>query len=105
MYLLFSRACRLKKKAQHEAYKIKLHGLDMEHKQLLQLTQDMKQKFTQVLQKTLPERKIVKQEGTDELQMTQYLEKTAEKAYSKFIIHLCYLFEIDVIITCIKIQF
>lgn len=79
---LASRACRLKKKAQHEAYKIKLHGLDMEHKQLLQLTQDMKQKFTQVLQKTLPERKIVKQEGTDDLQMTQYLEKTAEKAYT-----------------------
>lgn len=74
----------------------------MEHKQLLQLTQDMKQKFTQVLQKTLPERKIVKQEGTDDLQMTQYLEKTAEKAYSKFIIHLCDLFEIGAIITCLK---
>ena len=29
------RACRLKKKAQHEANKVKLHGLDWEHKQLL----------------------------------------------------------------------
>ena len=28
---LASRACRLKKKAQHEANKLKLHGLDEEH--------------------------------------------------------------------------
>lgn len=28
---LASRACRLKKKAQHEANKIKLHGLEQEH--------------------------------------------------------------------------
>ncbi|KAK3094612.1 hypothetical protein FSP39_004036 [Pinctada imbricata] len=34
---LASRACRLKKKAQHEANKVKLHGLDLEHKQLLQV--------------------------------------------------------------------
>jgi len=31
-----SRACRLKKKAQHEANKIKLHGLIQEHKQLVE---------------------------------------------------------------------
>lgn len=31
---LASRACRLKKKAQHEANKIKLHGLALEHRQL-----------------------------------------------------------------------
>jgi len=30
-----SRACRLKKKAQHEANKIKLHGLNEEHKELI----------------------------------------------------------------------
>jgi CREB3 regulatory factor len=29
-----SRVCRLKKKAQHEANKIKLHGLDQEHREL-----------------------------------------------------------------------
>ncbi|XP_058800502.1 protein CREBRF homolog [Phymastichus coffea] len=32
---LASRACRLKKKAQHEANKIKLHGLEQEHRRLL----------------------------------------------------------------------
>ncbi|KAH0555607.1 uncharacterized protein LOC123263040 [Cotesia glomerata] len=32
---LASRACRLKKKAQHEANKIKLHGLEIEHKRLI----------------------------------------------------------------------
>ena len=29
------RACRLKKKAQHEANKIKLHGLDQEHRAMM----------------------------------------------------------------------
>ncbi|XP_012228275.1 protein CREBRF homolog isoform X3 [Linepithema humile] len=33
---LASRACRLKKKAQHEANKIKLHGLEQEHRRLIQ---------------------------------------------------------------------
>ncbi|XP_011336884.1 protein CREBRF homolog isoform X2 [Ooceraea biroi] len=33
---LASRACRLKKKAQHEANKIKLHGLEVEHRRLIQ---------------------------------------------------------------------
>lgn len=32
---LASRACRLKKKAQHEANKIKLHGLETEHSKLI----------------------------------------------------------------------
>lgn len=32
---LASRACRLKKKAQHEANKIKLHGLEQEHSECL----------------------------------------------------------------------
>ena len=31
------RACRLKKKAQHEANKIKLHGLECEHSKLFLL--------------------------------------------------------------------
>jgi hypothetical protein len=30
---LASRACRLKKKAQHEANKLKLHGLEEEHRE------------------------------------------------------------------------
>ncbi|XP_055853507.1 protein CREBRF homolog isoform X3 [Episyrphus balteatus] len=40
---LASRACRLKKKAQHEANKIKLHGLEIEHKRLLSGINDIKQ--------------------------------------------------------------
>lgn len=79
---LASRACRLKKKAQHEAYKIKLHGLDMEHKQLLQITEEMKKKFAEVLEKTLPERTVMKQEGSNNLQMTQFLENLAENMYT-----------------------
>ncbi|XP_030035448.2 uncharacterized protein LOC115451302 [Manduca sexta] len=39
---LASRACRLKKKAQHEANKIKLHGLEQEHKRLLHGIKQMK---------------------------------------------------------------
>ncbi|KAJ1526117.1 hypothetical protein ONE63_009280 [Megalurothrips usitatus] len=39
---LASRACRLKKKAQHEANKIKLHGLETEHKRLLHAIQQIR---------------------------------------------------------------
>lgn len=34
---LASRACRLKKKAQHEANKLKLHGLEQEHSKYILL--------------------------------------------------------------------
>lgn len=40
---LASRACRLKKKAQHEANKIKLYGLETEHKRLMNGIKQMKQ--------------------------------------------------------------
>lgn len=40
---LASRACRLKKKAQHEANKIKLYGLETEHKRLINGINQMKQ--------------------------------------------------------------
>uniref|UniRef100_T1HNN1 BZIP domain-containing protein n=1 Tax=Rhodnius prolixus TaxID=13249 RepID=T1HNN1_RHOPR len=40
---LASRACRLKKKAQHEANKIKLHGLECEHKRLMNGIAQIKQ--------------------------------------------------------------
>jgi hypothetical protein len=39
---LASRACRLKKKAQHEANKIKLFGLNQEHKKTIALMADIK---------------------------------------------------------------
>lgn len=40
---LASRACRLKKKAQHEANKLKLYGLETEHKRLMNGIKQMKQ--------------------------------------------------------------
>ncbi|XP_022912219.1 protein CREBRF homolog [Onthophagus taurus] len=40
---LASRACRLKKKAQHEANKVKLHGLESEHKKLMSSICQLKQ--------------------------------------------------------------
>jgi len=40
---LASRACRLKKKAQHEANKIKLSGLEDEHNELMSNLQQIKQ--------------------------------------------------------------
>ncbi|KAJ2951108.1 hypothetical protein O0L34_g5493 [Tuta absoluta] len=40
---LASRACRLKKKAQHEANKLKLYGLQTEHKRLINGLSQMKQ--------------------------------------------------------------
>ncbi|XP_050304073.1 protein CREBRF homolog isoform X2 [Anthonomus grandis grandis] len=40
---LASRACRLKKKAQHEANKIKLNGLENEHRRFLNTIQQLKQ--------------------------------------------------------------
>ncbi|XP_022687103.1 uncharacterized protein LOC111259393 isoform X2 [Varroa jacobsoni] len=43
---LASRACRLKKKAQHEANKLKLYGLQQEHKRLLETTVKMRQLCT-----------------------------------------------------------
>lgn len=44
---LASRACRLKKKAQHEANKIKLYGLEVEHKRLISGIEELKGLITQ----------------------------------------------------------
>lgn len=43
---LASRACRLKKKAQHEANKIKLYGLEVEHRRLIAGIVEMKSIIT-----------------------------------------------------------
>ncbi|XP_060076943.1 CREB3 regulatory factor-like [Ylistrum balloti] len=48
---LASRACRLKKKAQHEAYKVKLYGLELEHKQLMTVMEEIKSHVRDVLDK------------------------------------------------------
>ncbi|KAL5021902.1 hypothetical protein ScPMuIL_001057 [Solemya velum] len=39
---LASRACRLKKKAQHEANKVKLYGLNQEHRQLMSVIKEIR---------------------------------------------------------------
>ncbi|XP_026675295.1 protein CREBRF homolog isoform X2 [Ceratina calcarata] len=52
---LASRACRLKKKAQHEANKIKLHGLEQEHKKLIHGIAQAKQTLAAKLTEPNPE--------------------------------------------------
>ncbi|XP_043792618.1 uncharacterized protein LOC122714908 [Apis laboriosa] len=52
---LASRACRLKKKAQHEANKIKLHGLEQEHRRLIQGISQAKQTLAAKLTEPNPE--------------------------------------------------
>lgn len=47
---LASRACRLKKKAQHEAHKVKLHGLELEHRTLLKVLTVMKGELVERIQ-------------------------------------------------------
>ncbi|XP_061186330.1 uncharacterized protein LOC133194378 [Saccostrea echinata] len=55
---LASRACRLKKKAQHEANKVKLHGLDIEHKQLLGVIDTIKEDLHNFIIKKGPQLKF-----------------------------------------------
>ncbi len=62
---LASRACRLKKKAQHEANKIKLFGLQQEYKKIMSLLIEVKK-----LTRNLADSKI-----STELSATQTLEK------------------------------
>lgn len=63
---LASRACRLKKKAQHEANKIKLSGLETEHKRLINGIQQLKHLISAKLKEPSNEKQ-------DEL--TQHLDK------------------------------
>uniref|UniRef100_T1JH72 BZIP domain-containing protein n=1 Tax=Strigamia maritima TaxID=126957 RepID=T1JH72_STRMM len=67
---LASRACRLKKKAQHEANKLKLYGLEQEHKKLLTTLKEARVLFKHYLVK--PERK-----ATDDEKMLPQLDKLA----------------------------
>ncbi|XP_067909203.1 CREB3 regulatory factor-like isoform X3 [Heterodontus francisci] len=63
---LASRACRLKKKAQHEANKIKLWGLNNEHDNLLQVIVAIKRQIMQ---------RVESSDGTEEESMTEKLDK------------------------------
>ncbi|XP_034043901.1 CREB3 regulatory factor-like [Thalassophryne amazonica] len=64
---LASRACRLKKKAQHEANKIKLWGLNQEYENLLGALLQIKEVIRQRVESS-------EEEDTDERGMTQRLE-------------------------------
>ncbi|XP_046429964.1 protein CREBRF homolog [Neodiprion fabricii] len=68
---LASRACRLKKKAQHEANKIKLHGLEQEHRRLIHGIAQIKQTLAAKLIEANPE----KQE-----ELTRQMEKICKAA-------------------------
>ncbi|CAH1112971.1 unnamed protein product [Psylliodes chrysocephalus] len=68
---LASRACRLKKKAQHEANKIKLSGLELEHKRLINGIINAKR----ILTTKLAEQSQEKQE-----ELTATLEKNVKNA-------------------------
>lgn len=52
---LASRACRLKKKAQHEANKIKLYGLENEHKRLFHAIHQIQQTLARKVNSNSPE--------------------------------------------------
>ncbi|XP_066902308.1 protein CREBRF homolog [Halyomorpha halys] len=86
---LASRACRLKKKAQHEANKIKLHGLECEHKRLINGIHQMKQMLVSRVSNDPPDQqevakmteKIVKQATKLKIagQTTEFVNKVLEK--------------------------
>ncbi|KAL4231916.1 hypothetical protein ACF0H5_009492 [Mactra antiquata] len=71
---LASRACRLKKKAQHEANKVKLHGLEMEHRNLLTVIHLIRHKLYEHIKQSSSEGKECM---TDVLQslVEQYLSE------------------------------
>ncbi|OAD59954.1 Protein CREBRF like protein [Eufriesea mexicana] len=70
---LASRACRLKKKAQHEANKIKLHGLEQEHRRLIQGISQAKQTLAAKLADPNPE---------NQEELTRQMEKCCKLATS-----------------------
>ncbi|XP_012134909.1 repressed by TOR isoform X3 [Megachile rotundata] len=68
---LASRACRLKKKAQHEANKIKLHGLEQEHRRLIHGISQAKQTLAAKLTEPNPE---------NQEELTRQMEKCCKLA-------------------------
>ncbi|XP_064631527.1 CREB3 regulatory factor-like isoform X2 [Lineus longissimus] len=64
---LASRACRLKKKAQHEANKVKLFGLEQEHGQLMLVLQGIKQELAACVKSPDRARSVKLTEKLDQL--------------------------------------
>lgn len=74
---LASRACRLKKKAQHEANKLKLYGLQQEHKCLISLLEDLREIIKEKIDPiTFPQTALL-QEDLDKFYEAKIPEKIA----------------------------
>ncbi|KAL3863411.1 hypothetical protein ACJMK2_005168 [Sinanodonta woodiana] len=82
---LASRACRMKKKAQHEANKVKLYGLEQEQRQLL----DVLRKIRLLLINKLG----VKQEEVVSEKLTEKLEKLIKEHLVQSITTKCITFQ------------
>lgn len=79
---LASRACRLKKKAQHEANKIKLFGLQREHQQVVLAIYDVR-KFLRDRLITQQENNGIQQQSSDDKMISSNVEAIAEKCSMK----------------------
>jgi len=77
---LASRACRLKKKAQHEANKLKLHGLEEEHNDLMKSMQQVKRILHAKWSKSSPEATTQQEDLTAEAE--RLLKKTQKNRVS-----------------------
>jgi len=75
---LASRACRLKKKAQHEANKIKLHGLEEEHSQLNDVI-----KYIWPILREKAKAQLSGHQGTSPLSPSESLTRTLEARCSQ----------------------
>ncbi|ERL84823.1 hypothetical protein D910_02247, partial [Dendroctonus ponderosae] len=73
---LASRACRLKKKAQHEANKIKLQGLEHEHRRYINTIQQLKQLITAKVNEPNPETRE---------ELAKNIDKLTKSCISKYI--------------------
>jgi len=79
---LASRACRLKKKAQHEANKLKLHGLEEEHNELMRSMQQVKRILQAKWSKTGAEISTQQEDLTAEAE--RILKKTQKNRVSGY---------------------
>lgn len=89
----YFRACRLKKKAQHEANKIKLYGLEQEHRGMLSLLEEargvMLKKIeqggnAQIPAPSHPQNLPGTPPQNQQLTLSQHVEKLAKYRNSKF---------------------
>ena len=94
--LPLNRACRLKKKAQHEANKIKLYGLEQEHRGILTAIEDVRNSLLRKVEMgpngviPSPSPHPQSSPGTansSQAALTQHIEKLYKLINSKYIDH------------------